>query len=138
MAAGLADNDRKFALPIQMRRYFGADDRRVMPDLRAPHPQEDRRKRRELALHAVGDRLLVVVEIIAHGANDLFGARDDREVLDVGQLQVRLEARHDAIALVEIGASDEVQQRRVGQLAAEVDDAVADDRSPGLPAIVQK
>jgi hypothetical protein len=29
-------------------------------------------------------------------------------------------------------------KRGVGQLAAEVDHAVADDRAPGLPAIVQK
>ncbi len=86
----------------------------------------------------MGHRLLVVVEIVAHGANDLFGPGNDWKVLDIGQFQVRLEAADDIIALVEIRARDEVLQRGVGQLAAEVDDAVANDRSPGLPAIVQK
>ncbi|MEH2587544.1 hypothetical protein V1273_001383 [Bradyrhizobium sp. AZCC 1721] len=138
VAAGLADDDGEFALPIQMRRHLRPDHRRVVADLGTPHPQEDRRKRRDLTLHAVGHRLLMMVEIVADSADDLFGTRDHRKVFDVGELQVGLVAGHETIALLEIGACNEVLQRGVGQLAAEVDHAIADDRSPGLPAIVQK
>src|SRR5206468_12517565 len=71
VAAALADHDGEFAFPVQIVGDFGPDYPRVVRDLRTPDAKEDRRKLSDRALHAECHRLVVMVEVVAHGADDL-------------------------------------------------------------------
>jgi len=139
VTAALADDDGKLALPVEIVRDLRPDHRRVVRDLGAPDPEEDRRKLRDLALHAERHRLVVVVEIIAHGADDLFRARDHRQIFDVAERHRRLVPRDDGLAAGVVIAAEEVRERRVlGQGAAQVDKPVFDNGAPAFPISVQE
>ena len=86
----------------------------------------------DFALHAEGDRFLVMIEIVAHRADDLFRPRDDRQIGDIGQFHVGLVGGDDLSRLAKSGAGDEIRQRLAA--AAEIDDARRRERRPRFPA----
>ncbi len=139
VAATLADDDGELALPVEIVGDLGPDHRRVVRDLRAPDPQEDRRKLGDLALHAERHRLVVVVEIVAHRADDLLRPRDHRQVFDIAEREGRLVPGDDGLTARVVVAAKEVGERGVlGQGAAEIHHAIFDNGAPAFPISVQE
>jgi hypothetical protein len=106
-----------------------------MAHLRTPYAQEDGREVRQLALQSGGQRFLVVVQVVAHRADDFLGLGDDRQVLDLRQLGGDGPALHVGRGFAPAAAGDVVAQR--GDAFApgrEIDHAVADDGTEGLAA----
>src|SRR5262245_42795771 len=71
--AALADDHGQLGLPVELVRDLGAHDRLAVPYLRAPHAQKDGRELAQLALESGCQHLLVVVHVVPHQADDLFG-----------------------------------------------------------------
>ena len=140
VAAALADDDREFAFPIEIIRHFRTHDGVAVRNRRAPDAQEYRRKLRDFALHPMGDRLLVMVHVIAHDANDLLGARNYRQQFDSGQLKARLHACEECVAPLEIVRAEEVRESRMRskRLAKVSEVLVADHGAPAFPTLSEK
>src|SRR5258706_8012759 len=79
MTAGLAHDDRKFALKIEMFRCFGAEDRLQVAHLRRGEPQKDER----VVLDFLADLANVFQEVEADAEN-LVRIRDDWPPQDLG------------------------------------------------------
>ena len=117
VAARLADDHRELAFPVQGVGHPREDHGLLAAHLRPPHAQEDRWQFRQLALHACGDDLLVVVQVVAHRADDLLCARDYRQKVQTCQGQVGRQALDQGIAALVIRAADEIRQRGVAKTA---------------------
>src|SRR5690606_36923314 len=116
-------------------RYIGAYDGLFVPALGTPNAQKDRRKFREFAVHTGRQDFLVVVHVVAHGADDFFGLGNDRQVGDLGHSDVGSSPGDELVPACVVGAGDESGEGGMIGGRTEVDDAVFNDGASGFTPV---